>query len=94
MELAIRARICQTLKWDGFPETRREFENYGSLKVHKLDVLLSLTGHQARIKTHHLTEWSVVAAWDPESRYRPIGSASRADAQLMIHSAEVLLRAI
>ena len=28
IELALKARICQTLEWPGFPESRREFENY------------------------------------------------------------------
>ena len=41
-----------------------------------------------------MTEWSAVAAWDPEARYKPIGSATRQAAELMIASARVLLRAL
>lgn len=28
VELALEARICRTLKWDGYPETRSEFQEY------------------------------------------------------------------
>lgn len=43
VEIALKTRICKTLKWLGFPETAKEFENYASLKTHKLDVLLHLS---------------------------------------------------
>jgi len=91
VELGLKARICKALKWSGFPSTRKEFEGYQSFKTHDLDVLLHLTGIEDRIKTKLLAEWSAVAAWDPESRYNPIGNASSSDAQLMITSAKLLL---
>ena len=94
VELALKARICATLKWTGFPETRREFEPFASFKTHKLDVLLSLSGIQQRTKTSFLAEWSSVVAWEPEVRYKPVGTASKAETQLMLSSAEVLLRVI
>lgn len=50
VEIALKARICRTLKWAGFPETRREFEAYQSLRTHDLDVLLKLSGIEERIK--------------------------------------------
>jgi hypothetical protein len=62
--------------------------------VHDLDVLLHFTGRETRIKTSHMTEWSVVTQWDPEARYKPVGSANRAAAALMISSAETLLKAL
>lgn len=91
VELGLKARICRTLKWPGFPSTNKEFKEYLSFKTHNLDVLLHLTGIEDRIKTELLAEWSAVAEWDPESRYNPIGNASPSDAQLMISSATSLL---
>jgi hypothetical protein len=91
VELALKARICRTLNWSAFPEKRTEFENLMSFKTHKLDVLLALSGQEQRIKTEHLIEWTAVAAWDPEVRYKSVGKAERADVELMIRSAERLL---
>lgn len=91
VELGLKARICTTLKWPGFPSTKKEFDGYHSFKTHNLDVLLHLTGIEDRIKTQLFAEWSAVAEWDPESRYNPIGNASLSDMHLMISSAKSLL---
>ncbi|MCB0065385.1 MAG: HEPN domain-containing protein [Caldilineaceae bacterium] len=45
VELALKARICRTLKWAGYPSTRKEFEGYQSLRTHDLKVLLHLSGN-------------------------------------------------
>ena len=94
VEIALKARICKTLAWLGYPSTGGEFQNYQSFRTHNLHVLLRLAGVEERIKTTLMTEWSAVAAWDPEARYKPIGSATRQAAELMIASARVLLRAL
>lgn len=94
VELALKARICKTLKWSGFPFTQSEFHGYSSFKTHNLDVLLTLSGIEAKIKTRFLVEWSAVAMWDPEARYRSVGSAKRNDVKLMITSAKKLLKAL
>ncbi len=54
-------------------------------------MLLTFTGQQQAIKTNHLAAWSSVTGWDPESSYKPIGTATEAGAQLMINSAATLL---
>lgn len=92
VEMALKARICKTLKWAGYPESRKEFEQLSSFKAHDLDVLLRLSGREASVKSNFLMEWSAVSVWNPESRYKPIGSANASDAQLMLNSAAVLLR--
>ena len=92
VELGLKARICRTLKWRGFPSTSSEFKEYQTLKTHNLDVLLHLTGRERDIKTRFLVEWSVVSAWNPEVRYEPIGKTSRTDSEQMIAAAETLLR--
>jgi HEPN domain len=94
VEIALKARICKTLSWPGYPSTGGEFQNYQSFRSHNLDVLLRLAGVEEKVKTTLMTEWSAVAAWDPETRYKPIGSATRQAAELMIASVRVLLRAL
>jgi HEPN domain-containing protein len=92
VELALKARICRALNWPGFPSTRAEFSAYQSFRTHSLEVLLTLTGIEARIKLRHAREWSDVATWDPELRYASVGTASRSTTLVMIESARTLLR--
>lgn len=90
VELGLKFRICKTLKWSGFPSSNGEFRKYEAFKTHDLDVLLHLTGIEARIKSSFFAEWSVVVGWNSESRYNPIGSVTALDAQQMIISAKTL----
>ncbi len=91
VEIALKERICRTLSWPGYPSTRREFANYQSFRTHNLGVLLSLSGSEQKIKTNFLAEWSVVAEWDPEVRYKPTGGATEDDAKRMVGSSKALL---
>ena len=91
VEIALKERICRTLGWPGYPSTKREFANYLSFRTHNLGVLLSLSGSEQKIKTNFLAEWSIVAEWDPEMRYKPIGSANKQEAELMIESSKKLM---
>ena len=92
VELALKARICKTLKWVGYPQTNSEFAGLASFKVHDLELLLRLSGRAGVIKSKHLAEWSAVLIWKPEDRYNLVGSANLVDARLMLDSAAVLLR--
>lgn len=94
VELALKARVCDTLGWTGFPESSKEFQPYQSFRTHSLEVLLTLTGQLQNIRTNHLAQWSAVAGWNPESRYKPIGTVSESKAQLMIDSAATLLEVL
>ncbi len=94
VELHLKARICQTLKWKDFPESRKEFQGLTSFKTHDLDILLRLSGREERIKIPYFAEWSAVAQWNPEARYRPLGTARASDAKQMIAATKVLLKAI
>jgi len=91
IELGLKLRICKTLKWEGFPSSNSEFQNFRSFKTHNLDVLLLLSGIEEKVKTQYLPEWSAITSWDPEARYNPIGTIGKVDAELMIESAEKLL---
>ena len=91
VELALKARICRTLNWNGFPATRREFESYGAFKTH---VLLHLSGIESSITSNYFVDWSDVATWNPEVRYNPIGSATRPQAARMLAAAKRLIRVL
>jgi HEPN domain-containing protein len=91
VEVALKARICRVLNWPEFPSTGGEFQAYRSFQTHELDVLLRLSGQEARIKQNHFAFWNVVAVWKTESRYNVIGTAQEADATAMIQAAEQLL---
>jgi HEPN domain-containing protein len=92
-EITLKARVCRTLRWAGFPETGGEFRDYNSFKTHNLEVLLRLAGREA-IRIPNLADWSVVVTWDSESRYMRPGTATRAEAQSMIESTRRLMRVI
>ena len=91
IEIALKARICHALRWTGYPSTNKEFEGYQTFRTHDLDTLLHMSGVELKIKTKHFAEWSVVAAWDPNVRYRPIGHAAPSDAVDMLKSAKIIL---
>src|SRR5437870_376532 len=69
IELALKHRICKCLKWKEFPQTSGEFRAFQSFRTHDLDVLLSLSGAESKIRSRFLSDWSAVAVWDPEARY-------------------------
>ena len=90
-ETALKARICRTLKWPGYPSARREFEGFQSFRTHDLDILLHLSGIENKIKTNHFDAWNTVVNWDPNVRYSAIGSTSSQEAADMIQSTKALL---
>src|SRR6266705_3045443 len=48
VEMALKARLCRTLKWSGFPETGAEFQGLQSIKTHNLEILLRLSGVEGK----------------------------------------------
>lgn len=94
VEITLKARSCKTLKWVGFPSTKKDFEGFQSFRTHRLDVLLSLSGQEDKIKSMFLADWSIVAKWDTETRYTPIGTATQKDAFDMIESSKVIIKAL
>lgn len=91
VEIALKHKICQTLNWDGFPSSNREFEKYKSLKTHDLDVLLSFTGIESLVKKNNLSEWSAMKIWNPEARYNTADLIEVPEAIRMIESAKVII---
>jgi len=94
LELGLKARICRTLKWSGYPSTNKEFASYRCFKTHDLDVLLHLSGIEDKIKTLFFNDWSNVATWNPEARYEPIGTVSEQDAYDMINATKKLMKVL
>lgn len=107
VELALKARICRTLRWPDYPQTNHEWNQnrkFSQFKTHSLNFLLSYSGREDRIKTKHRAEWDLIDAWDPNSRYNPTSVSGRArkgaraklraDARQMINSAMILLKAL
>jgi HEPN domain-containing protein len=91
VELALKARICRTLKWQGFPATGQEFNGFQSLKTHDLEVLLRFSGFEGRVKAKYLAEWSEVLKWHPEKRYQSLGHSPPQQAADMVTCVERLL---
>jgi HEPN domain-containing protein len=94
VEVALKARICRTLQWMGFPSTNAEFQGYKSFQTHELQVLLRLSGHEARIKETHARSWNVVETWTVDVRYNAVGSVSPVAAAAMVQAAEQILEGL
>ena len=107
VEIALKARICKTLRWPSFPQTDSEFggknRKYTPFKIHSLNLLLSYSGLEGKIRNRFIVQWSLVDSWDPQSRYNPTIKATKATrarnkaalkakARQMIDSTTILLR--
>ena len=92
VELSLKAQICDTLGWEGYPE-EKEFRNLQSFKTHDLEVLLLLSGREKEIKHLANAEWSIIInTWKPEIRYRPIGAISPFEVGKLVDAITALLR--
>jgi len=92
VEIALKARICRTLHWVGYPATKKEFERYKTFQTHDLEVLLRLSGRAETVRRRALDEWSfLVETWNPELRYGPVGTVPRQRACEMINSARTVI---
>lgn len=90
VELGLKVSICKTLGWEGYPESKREFEGLTSFKTHDLEMLLHLSGCEKSIKENYFAEWSVVTNWDTEIRYSSEKRNSE-QVELMLKASEKLL---
>lgn len=94
VELALKARICETLNWPGYPFTNREFRDLQSFRTHNLDILLRLSGQQRRILTSLPNTWRAVGNWNPELRYRLPGSAGQSAAATLLGQVRRVIEAL
>lgn len=94
VELALKARICETLGWSWFPSRTAEFTDYRSLQTHDLNVLLEFSGIKSGINAEWTAAWKIVANWKSEWRYLPTETANRDTCSQMLASVDVLLEVI
>ena len=94
LELALKAKICDTLNWPGFPETISEFRNYHSFKTHDLRVLLHLSGAEGRISAEFGKDWNSVQGWNSERWYDRPGQNSSQAAEMILASTREIKRAL
>ena len=95
VELALKARICETLGWIEFPTTRGEFHKYQSLRTHELEILLEFSGIKGRVKSEYPVSWGfVMKNWGAYSRYLPANSANEATCSQMLDAVASLLEVI
>ena len=94
VELALKARICDTLGWDGYPSRAAEFQDYRSFQTHDLKVLLHLSGRETRIKNDFPRAWGIVSRWNSASRYLAAGSANEDNCFTMLEAVALLVQAI
>ena len=94
LELALKARICETLNWVEFPESGKDFENYRSFKTHNLNVLLFLSGIRNQILADQKQEWETVMGWNSELWYARSGRCTETAAAGILHSTQKILRAL
>ena len=80
VEFTLKARICDTLNWSEFPPQSKG-ASFTNFTVHKLPVLLLLSGRESNIIPNFIADWSIVKDWDPQQRYGPIGQFSESDAK-------------
>lgn len=94
VEIALKDRICRTLKWTSFPATSGEFNNYRSFQTHNLEVLLNLSASADKVKAAMGGAWSTVEKWNPEHRYNPRGTYTAVDAANMVSATKKALEVI
>lgn len=98
IELWLKACICKTLNWQGFPEKNGEFSRSKSkLKTHDLIALREFSGIEEKINREYKAEWSTVVNWSPERRYsrnllKSSEEQSKLEAATIIDAAKTLLK--
>jgi hypothetical protein len=90
LELALKARICKTLRWPKY----NVGSSYSSFKTHDLDVLLNLAGLASKIQKKYVAEWLIVKSWKPERRYEPAKKVTRKNASAMLRHTRTLLKVV
>lgn len=86
LEVALKARICKHLKVNEYPE------KIGGFKIHDFSDLLILSGLSNKINASSnmllFTNWNIVTTWQPDMRYKPVGSSTRQASEDLISALE------
>lgn len=86
LEMALKARICKHLKVNEYPE------KIGGFKIHEFSDLLILSGLKNKINASYnqllFRNWNLLTTWEPDMRYKPIGTATIQAAKDLIDALE------
>ena len=95
LETALKACICDTLGWAGFPVRGGERASlFRPLFTHDLNMLLLYSGREVFVLSQLASEWDRVKDWKPELRYESSGSTTRAQAEQRITEIERIRSAL
>ena len=95
LEAALKAGICDTLGWEGFPNRGGERAAlFRPLFTHDLNMLLLYSGRESFVLSQLASEWDSVKGWKPELRYESNRSTTRAQAEQRITEIERIRRAL
>jgi HEPN domain-containing protein len=85
VELSLKYAIAKHMNWTQF-NTEGKFR---FLKVHDLELLVSLTGREVHIKK--MSAWQVANKWNESKRYDDPAKATRSDADSMLFAVNKLV---
>lgn len=94
IELALKARISETLGWGQFPSERKDFQGLQSFQTHDLKKLLHLSGIEGRILRDFSAEWKTVSTWNSAWRYLPVESTDQTQCAQMLEAVARVREAI
>jgi len=89
IEFALKARICKVLKLHRYPDEGKGSEVF---RKHDFAFLLRLTGLEwvmtgsSPVHRKLRENWSIAAEWNPEARYRPVGTCDKKKARDVLSS--------
>jgi HEPN domain-containing protein len=86
VELALKYAIAKNLNWDSY----RTEGKYKFLKVHDLELLVSLTGDEAGVKK--LSSWAIAKEWSEELRYKNPTEATESMTRDMLDASKDLVK--
>lgn len=85
IELSLKYAISKHMNWTKFnTEGKLKF-----LKVHDLELLVSLTGREVHIK--QMSAWQVVNKWNESKRYDDPAKSTRSDSESMLFAVNKLV---
>lgn len=90
VELSLKKAICKSLNWDEYPPGKER--NYRSFKTHNLDILLTLSGKEKKIRRTLFTEWSSVSQWNPETFRYSHQKILKNDLTIMLRSVKNIIK--
>ncbi len=88
VEVAMKARICRTLRWAEFPGEAKEWQpHHAFLRVHDLRRLVKWSGYEDELQRYpNEIYWVEVNTWNPEMRYKQSGTWDRPKAMKFLRA--------